>query len=109
MRNAQSHNQAEPGAVQQRNFTSTKRSKSTSTEAQYERILCMLRTGPKNTMELRKAGVMMPSARIKEMNDRHGYYIPTIELVPITDEWGFSHARVAVYELIDEPSARGLA
>jgi hypothetical protein len=78
--------------------------KSTATKAQYDRLLTMLRTGPKNTTELRRGGVMMPAARIKELNDRHGAYIPTVDTVELTDEWGFSHRGVAVYELIDEPT-----
>ena len=77
--------------------------KSTATEAQYERIIIMLRSGPKNTLEFRRAGVLAPAARIKEMNDRWGAYIPTVSLVTITDEHGFPHRGIAVYELIDEP------
>ena len=92
-----------PSAPKQRKFSR----KSTATEAQYERLLEMLRVGPKNTMELRRGGVMMPAARIKELNDKYGYYIPTINLVTITDEWGYPHLRVAVYELIDSPRQPG--
>lgn len=77
--------------------------KSTATEAQYQRILDMLRTGTRSTFDFRKAGVMAPAARIKELNDRHGYYIPTIALRDLWDEEGFLHPRVAVYELVDEP------
>jgi hypothetical protein len=77
--------------------------KSTTTEAQYERVLAMLRTGPKNTMELRRAGVMMPAARVKEMNEKLGYNIPRIDLVDLWDEWGFKHSRIAVYALHAEP------
>ena len=71
-----------PSASNKRNFSA----KSTATEAQRARIVQMLRTGPKNTMELRRAGVMMPAARIKEMNDEYGYSIPTVDRVDLWDE-----------------------
>ena len=78
--------------------------KSTVTEAQYERIERMLTTGAKNTFQFRKAGIMSPASRIKEMNDKLGYYIPTIDQRDIYDEEGYCHPRVAVYELIDRPA-----
>lgn len=78
--------------------------RSTATEAQYERIRNMLRTGTRSTFDFRKAGIMAPAARIKEMNDRHGYYIPTIALRDLWDDEGFLHPRVAVYELVGEPN-----
>ena len=78
--------------------------KSTATEAQYERIERMLTTGAKNTFQFRKAGIMSPASRIKEMNDKLGYYIPTIDQRDIYDDEGCCHPRVAVYELIDRPA-----
>lgn len=92
---------AESSAPSKRNFSR----RCTATEAQYERVLAMLLTGPKNTMELRRAGVMMPAARIKEMNEKLGYTIVRVALVDLWDEWGFKHARIAVYELQAEPEA----
>jgi len=83
--------------------------KSTATEAQYERIDRMLSTGEKNTFEFRKAGIMAPAARIKEMNDKLGYYIPTIDQRDLYDDEGYCHPRVAVYELIDRPKDRRAA
>lgn len=77
--------------------------KSTATLAQYERIDAMLSSGEKNTFQFRKAGIMSPASRIKEMNDRLGYYIPTIDQRDIYDEEGYLHKRVGVYELIDRP------
>lgn len=77
--------------------------KSTATEAQYERIDRLLSTGQKSTFDFRKAGVMAPAARIKEMNDKLGYYIPTVALRDLWDDEGYCHPRVAVYELIDRP------
>lgn len=78
--------------------------KSTAIEAQYERLLQLLRLRPHNTMELRRAGIMMPAARVKELNDRYGYSIETVDRVNLFDEWGFNHARVAIYSLISEPT-----
>jgi hypothetical protein len=77
--------------------------KSTATEAQYARILKMLRTGTKTTFDFRKNGIMAPAARIKELNQKHGYYIPTVAVRDLYDDEGYRHPRVAVYELIDEP------
>ena len=79
--------------------------KSTATEAQYERIDRMLDAGPKSTFDFRRAGIMSPASRIKEMNDRLGYYIPTIDQRDIYSEDGYLHKRVAIYELIDRPKA----
>lgn len=79
--------------------------KSTATEAQYHRIVKMLRTGTKTTFDFRRAGIMSPASRIKEMNDRHGFYIPTIALRSLWDDNAFEHRRVAVYELIDWPGS----
>lgn len=81
--------------------------KSTATEAQYERIERMLSTGEKNTFQFRKAGIMSPATRIKEMNDKLGYYIPRIDQRDIYDDEGYCHPRVAVYELIDRPKQGG--
>ncbi|WP_144264452.1 helix-turn-helix domain-containing protein [Polaromonas sp. C04] len=78
--------------------------KSTATEAQYERIVRMLRIGERSTFDFRKAGIMAPAARIKELNDKHGFYIPTVALRDLWDEEGFCHPRVAVYSLVDEPA-----
>ena len=87
---------------------STKRtnhgSRSTTAYAQYERIVCMTRTGEKSTIELRRGGVMMPAARIKEMNEKYGYVILRVALRDIWDEWGYRHPRVAIYALISEPT-----
>lgn len=77
--------------------------KSTATHAQYERVEAMLSTGQKSTIELRRGGVMMPAARIKEMNDRHGYTINRVDLRDLYDEEGYLHPRVAIYQLIAAP------
>lgn len=90
-------------AIKKKQKPSQFSAKSTATQAQYERIVNLLRTGTRSTFDFRKAGIMAPAARIKELNDKHGYYIPTIGLRDLWDEQGFMHPRVAVYELIDEP------
>lgn len=77
--------------------------KSTATEAQYDRVLRLLRAGRCSTIEFRKAGVIAPAVRIKELKDLHGYDIPTVERIDMWDEQGFLHPRIAVYELVSEP------
>lgn len=78
--------------------------KSTATHAQYERVEAMLSTGQKSTIDLRRGGVMMPAARIKEMNERHGYVIQRVDLRDLYDEEGYLHPRVAIYALIECPA-----
>ena len=96
-------NESVPSAPSKRNHSA----KSTATEAQYERILTMTRTGEKSTIELRSGGVMMPAARIKEMNEKLGFNIVRVALRDLWDEWGFCHPRVAIYALISEPENAG--
>jgi len=77
---------------------------STATEVQRRRIVEMLRTGPKSTLDFRRAGIMQSQTRIFELRNRLGYDIPTIGRVTIADDQGYLHDGVAVYELIAEPS-----
>lgn len=63
----------------------------------------MLRAGEKTTFDFRRAGIMAPAARIKELNDKFGYHIATVAQRDVWDDEGFRHSRVAVYELISEP------
>lgn len=112
--NAVSPNQLELKLTFKASQPATKTSKydlkSTATEAQYERIDRMLTTGEKSTFQFRRAGIMSPASRIKEMNDKLGYYIPTTDQRDIYDEQGFLHKRVAIYELVDRPKhGRGAA
>jgi hypothetical protein len=80
-------------------------SKSTATEAQYARIDRMFDHVGKtiNTLEFRRAGVLHPAGRIREMNLKLGFYIPTVELRDVYDEDGHCFKRIAFYELIDRP------
>ena len=79
--------------------------KSTATEAQYERIDRAFDYAGKliSTLDFRKIGVIHPSGRIKEMNERLGYFIPTTALRTVIDDEGYAHPRIAFYELIDRP------
>ena len=77
--------------------------KSTATQAQHERIVKMLRISTRSTFDFRKDGIMAPAARIKELNEKHGFRIIRIALRDLWDDEGFMHPRVAIYALIDEP------
>jgi hypothetical protein len=91
---------AELSAPSKRNGTL----RSSSRQAQYAQIVAMMPPGvARNTMELRRAGVMMPAARIKEMNDKQGYCIQRVALIDLWDDWGFPHPRVAVYSMTGAP------
>ena len=69
----------------------------------YVKKLEQFQSDEKSTVDFRRAGIMAPAARIKEMNDKLGYYIPTVALRDLWDDEGYCHPRVAVYELIDRP------
>jgi len=45
--------------------------KSTATGAQHHRIMQLLHTGEKSTFDFHRAGIVAPSARIKELPLRH--------------------------------------
>lgn len=79
--------------------------KSTATEAQYERIDREYDYAGKliSTLDFRKMGVIHPSGRIKEMNERLGYQIERVDLRTVIDDQGFAHPRIAFYELIERP------
>ena len=85
--------------------------KSTATEAQYERIDRAFDHVGKliSTLDFRKMGVLHPAGRVREMNKKMGYYIPTVDLRTVIDEQGFAHLRIAFYELIDRPKKGGAA
>lgn len=81
------------------------RSKSTSREAQKAKLIVLLRSGPKTTIELRDQGLMMPAARVFDLKS-DGYVI-TSTLLPLYDSNGFRHAKCAKYSLISEPEQQG--
>lgn len=73
-----------------------------STEAQTLRVLARLKSGPVDTLTLRKAeNVMAPAARVMTLRKR-GYEIET-KLRDKYDDYGRKHPRVAHYRLISEP------
>lgn len=71
--------------------------KATASEAQRQRIIDALRTGPKTSYELRRIGCYQAPARIIELR-RMGYDIRT-ELVDLYDRDGYLHPRCARYHL----------
>lgn len=71
----------------------------TSTENQRQIILAALRTGSKDTIDLRgNYGVLMPAARIHELKHRYGYNIDRVNITRLTED-GVKHFRVALYVL----------
>lgn len=82
----------------QRNF----KARSTSVEAQRERIVSALRECPQTSYDLRCLGIYQAPARIKELRDRFGFDIRT-ETVTLYDRDGFMHPNAARYHLDGEP------
>jgi hypothetical protein len=83
--------------------------KSTSTEAQHERVDRAFDYDGKQitTLDFRKMGVIHPSGRIKEMNEKLGYFIHTVALRTVVDEYGFAHPRIAFYAMLSRPKNGG--
>ena len=83
--------------------------KSTATEAQYERIDRAFDYAGKliSTLDFRKMGVIHPSGRVKEMNEKMEFHIARVDLRTVVDDQGFAHPRIAFYELIDRPNKGG--
>lgn len=90
------------GASKNTRLDSTARS--TSVEAQRERIIEALREGPKTSYDLRRIGCYQAPTRIKELKDRLGYVIRT-ERVTLYDRDAFCHPGAARYHLDGEPEA----
>lgn len=81
-------------------------SRSTSAEAQRDRIIQALRIGPQTSYDLRRLGCYQAPARIKELRDRFGYCILT-KRVTLWDRDGYAHPRAALYVLESEPVVIG--
>lgn len=77
------------------------RSKRTDGDSQNARILAALRTGPKSTDDFRALGIYQSAARLNGLRKR-GYVIET-ELYDGYSADGYSHARLGLYTLIEEP------
>lgn len=76
--------------------------RSTSVEAQRERIIAALRSASHTSYDLRRMGIYQAPARIKELRDRYGFDILT-ERVTLYDRDGFPHVNAARYSLVAEP------
>lgn len=81
---------------------------STATEEQRRRIIAMLRTGPRSTLDFRRVGIMQSQTRVHELR-RKGYDLPTVARLTIADDEGYLHNGVALYELLGEPDLAALA
>lgn len=95
--------QSQPERPEQAKFSR----KSTSTEAQIERLTNRLRRRPQHTHELRKVGISHPAGRINDLKKR-GFVIDK-QLINTVDSDGFTHVGVALYQLISEPEERKAA
>lgn len=78
--------------------------RSTATEAQIQRLLALLRQGPRHTHELRCMGISHPAGRVLDLLKR-GYHVAS-DRVTTVDGDGFTHVGVARYSLISEPEAQ---
>jgi hypothetical protein len=76
---------------------------STATDAQEQRIIELLRTGPKTTDQLRAAGCFQTSARIWKLRHVLGYQIKNVPWDGIGADNQF-HRRLARYILEGEPA-----
>jgi hypothetical protein len=79
------------------------KSRSTSTEAQRDKLLALLRINPQTTYSLRKHGLAQCAARVFGLR-KEGFTILTDKVTAI-DSDGFSHVGVARYRLTAEPAA----
>jgi hypothetical protein len=80
----------------------------TTISAQLVRLIARLRIGSIDTFTAAKElNICRPGARICDL--RNGGYKILTNLVTLTDDWGRTHRRVAVYTLIAEPSAKETA
>ncbi len=76
-------------------------SKSTAIDTQLAKVLVLLRRGPKNTLELRTHGILMPAARVHTLRHDHKLNIVT-DLVTLYDAEGIRHNQCARYHLIED-------
>lgn len=86
-----------PSAPNKRNFSA----RSTSTEAQIQRLLGLITTRPHHTHELRKVGISHPAGRIRDLEKR-GFVFDSDRITTI-DSDGYAHRGVAIYSLVSVP------
>lgn len=79
------------------------RSRGTDGDTQAARIVAALKTGPKSTDDFRALGIYQSAARINGLR-KVGYVIET-KLYDGYAADGYSHARMGLYTLIEEPLA----
>ena len=75
---------------------------STTTEAQHQRLLTLLRVRPRHTHELRSVGISHPAGRVRELI-RRGYEISSARVTSVDGD-GYTHVGVALYSLLSEPA-----
>ena len=92
---------------QQRADSTAISSRSTAAAAQRDKVLALLRRGPKTTLDLRQHGILSPAARVWELRHDHGHTI-ACDLVTLYDDEGYRHSKCASYHLA-EPNASGVA
>lgn len=76
-------------------------SRSTSTEAQIQRLLELSILRPHHTHELRKVGISHPAGHIRDLGKR-GYVFDSTRITTI-DSDGYAHRGVALYSLVSVP------
>jgi hypothetical protein len=77
--------------------------KSTSTIAQLIRLVELISIRPRHTHELRQLGISHPAGRIDDL-EKQGFSFETARITTI-DSDGYPHRGVALYTLINSPSA----
>ena len=91
-----------PGEGLQKQLSTAKTTDmSSTTVAQYRRMLAALKRRPHTTDDFRKLGIFQCSARIWGLRAT-GYVIETT-LTTVVDRDGFAHPRAALYSLVSEP------
>lgn len=78
--------------------------KSTAIEVQLQKVLALLRQGPKTTIELRQNGIMMPAARVFSLKRDFKQNITT-ELLALYDAEGIRHSKCARYHLMADAAS----
>jgi hypothetical protein len=80
-------------------------STATTVDVQLAKVLALLLSGPKTTIDLRSHAIMMPAARVFQLKYEQGYVIRT-ERVSLFDAEGIRHRMCARYHLDMEASRK---
>jgi hypothetical protein len=73
-------------------------STATTVDVQLAKVLALLLSGPKTTIDLRRHAIMMPASRVYQLKYEQGYVIRT-ERVSLFDAEGVRHRSCARYHL----------